>query len=85
MSKHYSSNKDFNEAIAGLVQDAGWQYRPPGKSKHAKVIAPNGRKMTVPFSPGDWRAVRNFRREVARLSALPPTKPSDLTAEATKH
>ncbi|HDR9127191.1 TPA: hypothetical protein QDB31_004245 [Burkholderia vietnamiensis] len=74
MSKHYSSDKDFNAAIAHLVRERGWTYQTPGKSKHAKVIAPNGRKMTVPYSPGDWRAVRNFRRDAEHLAALPATK-----------
>lgn len=70
--KRYSSDKDFNAAIANLVRDHGWTYQTPGHSKHAKVIAPNGRKMTVPVSPSDWRAVRNFRRSAAHLAALPP-------------
>ncbi|MBF3831145.1 hypothetical protein [Burkholderia pseudomallei] len=68
--KRYSSDKDFNAAIASLVSD-GWQYRTAGKSKHAKVIVPNGRKMTIPYSPGDWRAIRNFHRNAAHLAALP--------------
>lgn len=42
----YSSDKDVNAQIASLVR-AGWKYQARGRSKHAKVIAPNGRKMAV--------------------------------------
>ncbi|MGU7813668.1 hypothetical protein [Burkholderia sp. AW49-1] len=73
MSKHYSSDHDFNDAITALVK-SGWQYRTAGRSKHAKLIAPNGRKMTIPYSPGDWRAIRNFHRDTAKLAALPAAK-----------
>ncbi|MDN4573659.1 hypothetical protein DBB29_08735 [Pandoraea cepalis] len=73
MSKHYSSDKDMHAVVADLVKD-GWTYQAKGRSKHPKVIAPNGRKMTYPLTPSDWRAVRNLRRDAARLAALPPAK-----------
>ncbi|WP_186264229.1 hypothetical protein [Burkholderia gladioli] len=73
MSKHYASNKDFNVVVANLVK-SGWRYQPAGNSKYAKVIAPNGRRMSVPYSLGDWRAIKNFRRDAAHLAALPSSK-----------
>ncbi len=71
MSKHYSSNKDMHAAVASLVRD-GWTHQAKGKARHPKVIAPNGRKMTYPLTPSDWRAVRNLRRDAEHLAALPP-------------
>ncbi|MFM0593980.1 hypothetical protein [Paraburkholderia dilworthii] len=75
MTKRYSSDKDVSATIASLVK-SGWQYRTAGHSKHAKIIAPNGRKMTVPYSPSDWRALRNLRRDAERLAALPAADPN---------
>ncbi|KVS42095.1 hypothetical protein WK35_25440 [Burkholderia vietnamiensis] len=73
MSKHFSSDKDMHAAIASLVRD-GWTHQTKGRGKHPKVIAPNGRAMSYPLTPSDWRAVRNLRRDAARLAALPPGK-----------
>ncbi|WP_176322295.1 hypothetical protein [Burkholderia vietnamiensis] len=69
----YSSDKDVNAQIASLVR-AGWKFQARGRSKHAKIMAPNGRKMTVPYSPSDWRALRNLRRDAERLAMLPSAK-----------
>lgn len=66
----YSTDKDFNSYIDGLIQ-AGWIFKPKGHRKHAKLIAPNGRSMSIAGSPSDWRALRNLQRDTARLAALP--------------
>lgn len=68
----YSTDKDFNRFIAGLVR-TGWTFQPKGHRKHAKLIAPNGRSLTIAGSPSDWRALRNLRRDTEYLAALPST------------
>lgn len=64
----YSTSKEFNNEIKDRLR-AGWTFIPKGRHKHAKVVAPNGFKTTVPGSPSDWRALRNFRRETSHLAA----------------
>ncbi|MGX5872953.1 hypothetical protein MJ547_04225 [Burkholderia gladioli] len=68
----YSKSKDFNHHVKGLVHD-GWTFIPKGRHKHAKLLAPNGRAITVPGSPSDWRGLRNFKRDSAHIASLPKT------------
>ncbi|WP_343663235.1 hypothetical protein [Paraburkholderia tropica] len=65
----YSTDKDLNAFIAGLVR-MGWTFQAQGRLP--KIIAPNGRKMPVPRSHADWRMLRNIRKSTERLAALPP-------------
>ena len=44
----------------------GWRYQ-PGR-KHGKLVAPNGRKLSVPCTPSDWRAGLNFEHDARRIS-----------------
>ncbi|OLL33691.1 hypothetical protein BTH42_00505 [Burkholderia sp. SRS-W-2-2016] len=69
-TKHYSNDKDVNAAVANLVR-GGWTVQAKGRSKHPKLIAPNGYRMAFPLTPSDWRALRNLRRDADRLAALP--------------
>lgn len=64
ISMRYSNNKEIADLVRVLV-NKGWQYM-NGK-KHGKIIAPNGRKLTVPGTPSDRRASMNFQRDVRRL------------------
>lgn len=59
----YSKSKEIQKLVRDLVT-RGWHFV-PGK-KHGKIIAPNGRKMPVPCTPSDWRAVHNFRSHLKR-------------------
>lgn len=65
----YSTDKDMNAYIAGLVR-AGWTFQAQGR--RARITAPNGHKVPVPRSHRDWRALRNMRRSTEHLAALPP-------------
>jgi predicted RNA binding protein YcfA (HicA-like mRNA interferase family) len=65
MSK-YSSNKDLNQYIRQLVSD-GWIY--VRRRKHGRLISPNKcLTTTVPGSPSDYRAVKNFKKDIQRMS-----------------
>lgn len=66
----YSKNKEIQKLVSRRVYQ-GWSYE-PGK-KHGKLVAPNGRKTPIPFTPSDWRATRNFRSQLRRMTE---TKPS---------
>ncbi|AXW32897.1 hypothetical protein CJO88_05835 [Ralstonia solanacearum] len=61
----YSNDKDIAATVRRLLED-GWRYI--AGRKHGRLVAPNGRKLTVPCTPSDWRASRNFTRDVRRLS-----------------
>lgn len=51
--------------VTGLVR-RGWYYR-HGK-KHGKLVHPNGKFfLTIPKTPGDWRAARNFQRDIRNI------------------
>jgi hypothetical protein len=59
----YSANKDVAKIVHTLVK-SGWLYKMGGR--HGKLIAPSGRSLTVPCSPSDHRAARNFRQDARK-------------------
>jgi hypothetical protein len=61
-----------NAQVASLER-AGCTFQARGRSKHAKITASNGRKMTASYSTS-VRALRNLRRDAERLAALPAAK-----------
>lgn len=63
----YSKNKEIQKLVSHQLRQ-GWHYE-PGK-KHDKLIAPNGRKAPIPFTPSDWRAVHNFRSQLRRTAQV---------------
>lgn len=63
----YSKDKQIaSEVVALLAQ--GWRYL-PGR-KHGKLVAPNGRMLSVPGTPSDWRAGLNFRHDARRVARM---------------
>tara|TARA_R110002167_G_scaffold366254_1_gene594009 strand:- start:8129 stop:8329 length:201 start_codon:yes stop_codon:yes gene_type:complete len=63
---HYSSDKDINRLVRQKIRE-GWFWEKGGK--HGKLHRPdNQRYITVPCSPGDHRASRNFAKELQRLA-----------------
>jgi hypothetical protein len=63
----YSSCKEINVLVKSLV-GMGWHFR--RGSKHGKLCSPSGRLIvTVPGSPSDGRAFRNFKRDVQRAAS----------------
>lgn len=58
---HFSKNKDINKLVLDLIQ-LGWRC---SKGRHYKLFPPNGCGMViVPSTPGDCRALQNFRRDI---------------------
>ena len=58
---YFSKDKDINQLTLGLLQ-LGWTYT---KGRHYKLFPPNRCGMViVPTTPGDRRALQNFRRDV---------------------
>lgn len=62
--KKFSCNKDINFYVRKLIA-TGWVYK--NRKKHACIIAPLGGKITVPCTPSDRRAFRNFKRDTRHL------------------
>jgi hypothetical protein len=60
----YSCAKDIDCLVRQHV-DGGWTYR-RGR-KHGTLSPPaGGPRVTVPGTPSDWRALRNFERDLRR-------------------
>lgn len=60
----YSTRKDVNVAVNGLVRE-GWIYFRGGK--HGRLRHPSGQPtLTVSRSPSDRRALDNFLHDVKR-------------------
>ena len=67
---HYSKDQQIAATVRALLAQ-GWRYI-PGK-KHGKLVAPNGRRLSVPCTPSDWRASRNFKHDARRISLKLPS------------
>ena len=65
MKNHrYSNNAQINKLVKLLIRQ-GYVYQ-RGK-KHGKILSPNGkRRISIPSTPSDWRAPRQFKAEVLR-------------------
>lgn len=55
------------DALVKELRLLGWAYRKGGK--HGVLIAPAGRRLSVPSTPSDWRAYKNFRRDVRAIQS----------------
>lgn len=53
----FSSSKEINLIIERKIND-GWKYR-KGK-KHHILISPSNKKLAIPSTPSDYRAIKNF-------------------------
>ena len=67
LKMRYSNDKAVSALVRALVS-SGWKYV-SGKT-HGKLVAPNGRRLAVPGTPGDWRAYLNFRSDIRRIAAI---------------
>ncbi|AGP86609.1 hypothetical protein I607_14120 [Alteromonas mediterranea U4] len=59
--KKYSSDKDINKLVSRMCK-IGWRFN--NRKKHGALITPNGKKITVPSSPSDRRAFKNFSNDI---------------------
>ena len=62
--KKYSSDKDINKLVGSLCK-IGWQFI--NRKKHGALITPHGKKLTVPSSPSDRRAFKNFSTDIRTI------------------
>ncbi|SFO42960.1 hypothetical protein SAMN04487859_1534 [Roseovarius lutimaris] len=60
----YSTCKEIEKEVQSRVRE-GWQYF--RKREHGRLVSPTGGFVTVPCTPSDCRALRNFRRDVERV------------------
>jgi len=64
----YSTRKDLNVAVNGLVRE-GWVFYRGGK--HGRLRHPSGSPtLTVSRSPSDRRSLDNFLHDVRRASRI---------------
>lgn len=65
----FSKNREINEIVKNLIRLGLASFKWGGK--HGKIFFIQAKKtLTVPFSPSDWRACRNFQRDVANIIKL---------------
>ena len=61
----YSTDKQVEKMVRELLaRNCGWAVSHSGK--HLKLVAPNGRKITVSRSPSDTHAYRNIMADIRR-------------------
>ena len=60
----YSRDKAVAGLLRRLVHD-GWRFHMRGR--HGKLVSPEGRRLPVPCTPSDYRAVDNFKRDLRKL------------------
>lgn len=64
----YSSNKDLQAYIATLVATKKWTFKQKRRGRHAALQHSNGGKLPIPGTPGDYRALMNFRAGVRQIA-----------------
>lgn len=62
----FSTNESVNQLVKGLITQ-GWCIKKG--SKHRKVVSPEGRIATIPSTPSDRRAGKNFAQDIKRIQA----------------
>ncbi|USD37978.1 MULTISPECIES: hypothetical protein [Ferrimonas] len=62
--KRYSTDKDINLLVHQLLYRQGWTIR---RGRHPVLIAPSGKRLAVPSTPGSPSSYLNFRLEIRRL------------------
>lgn len=57
-------DRDFRPLVEAAMKQ-GWELR--DGTRHAQLVAPDGRVQPIPGSASDHRAVKNFRAQLRRL------------------
>lgn len=72
----YCTDKDIDKLIRRLIRQ-GWRfYR---GSKHGRLRHPQGGPtLTVPSSPGEYRSLQNFRRDLRKACTQTYKDPQSL-------
>ncbi|EGR2287798.1 hypothetical protein D0815_20175 [Vibrio parahaemolyticus] len=61
--QRYSNNKDIQKLVCQLIK-CNWQFQ--RRKKHGSICSPTGKRYTVPSTPSDKRAFRNFSKDIQR-------------------
>lgn len=59
----YCVCKDIDREVRAQIRN-GWHFEK--RRKHGRLVSPSGAFVCVPSTPSDYRALRNFRRDVKR-------------------
>ena len=62
--KKFSSDKDINKLVMKLCK-LGCKFI--HRKKHGALLTPSGRKITVPCSPSDRRAFKDFSSDIRSI------------------
>lgn len=62
--KKFSTDSKINSLIH-LLLNKGWQVQ--NRKKHAILIAPNNRRIAIPSTPSDCKAIYSFSRQTKHL------------------
>lgn len=69
--------KDYREIVEHLVRSQGWRYDNGSKRGGHPMLYPadvNQRPLAVPTTPGEHRALNNWRSEVRKRGGQLPSK-----------
>ncbi|AUI65282.1 hypothetical protein C5N92_07530 [Glaesserella australis] len=68
MCTKYSSNKDINQLIKGLVKVGWWFHR---RSKHSELWSPDRKqRIFISVSPSDKRAYMKLKSNLRRIGFI---------------
>ncbi|MBT0068284.1 hypothetical protein J4H69_20265 [Vibrio alginolyticus] len=63
--RRFSKNKDINAFIRQLIKSKQWYCVQGGK--HCSLFSPAGKRITIPSTPSDYRAYKNFKKDIERI------------------
>lgn len=68
--------KEYREIVHDLVTSQGWRYQYRPGSRHPKLFPADRTQppITVPTTPSEQRALRNFIAQVRRAGGLWPRR-----------
>ena len=66
--KKYSRDKNINELVKRLLKHYGWKLKK--QNRHPVSVSPSGQQQTIPCTPSDYRAFKNFKHDIRRLQGI---------------
>ncbi|MFS6937556.1 phosphoribosylglycinamide formyltransferase [Neisseria animaloris] len=62
--KKFSTNSEINFFIHSLLK-RGWKIQ--NRKKHNILVAPNNRRIAIPSTPSDYKAIYSFTTQIKYL------------------
>jgi len=62
--KKFSTNSKINSFIHSLL-NRGWKIQ--NRKKHNILVAPNNRRIAIPSTPSDCKAIHSFTKQIKYL------------------